>query len=407
MRPATLCVQLGTANDTNGAIVPPIYQTATFEQPTATEFGNYDYTRSGNPTRTLVEEQLARLESGKYASAFASGMAALAALTHGLKSGEEIIAGDDLYGGTVRLLERVVSRHNVAVHYADTSDIDAVRRLTTARTRLILIETPSNPLFRISDITQLRELAHSVGAILAVDNSMLSPIFQKPLNLGADVVIHSATKFLCGHSDVTAGAVISNDREVHDAVAFQQNAQGAGLSPFESWLLLRGLKTLSLRVERQNLSARRIAEFLQEQPAVSEVFYPGLESHAGHAIHRRQATGDGGVLSFTTGDSDFSARVVEATQLFRIAVSFGSVGSTISLPFRMSHASIPPSLRNRLGPPEDLVRVSVGIEDVNDLIDDLGEAFRVAETVRRTLVCRASAAEPGNQQRPKYAPTTN
>jgi len=407
MRPATLCVQLGTANDTNGAIVPPIYQTATFEQPNATEFGNYDYTRSGNPTRTLAEEQLARLENGKYASAFASGMAALAALTHGLKPGEEIIAGADLYGGTVRLLERVVSSHNVAVHYADTSDIDAVRRLTTARTRLILIETPGNPLFRISDITQLRELAHSVGAILAVDNSMLSPIFQKPLNLGADVVIHSATKFLCGHSDVTAGAVISNDRELHDAVAFQQNAQGAGLSPFESWLLLRGLKTLSLRVERQNLSARRIAEFLQEQPAVSEVFYPGLESHAGHAIHRRQATGDGGVLSFTTGDSDFSARVVEATRLFRIAVSFGSVGSTISLPCRMSHASIPPSLRNRLGPPEDLVRVSVGIEDVNDLIDDLGEAFRVTETVRRTLVCRASTAEAGNQQRAKYAPTTN
>ena len=401
MRPATLCVQLGTANDTNGAIVPPIYQTATFEQPTATEFGNYDYTRSGNPTRTLVEEQLARLESGKYASAFASGMAALAALTHSLKPGDEIIAGDDLYGGTVRLLERVVSSHNVAVHYADTSDIDAVRRLTTARTRLILIETPSNPLFRISDITQLRELAHSVGAILAVDNSMLSPIFQKPLNLGADVVIHSATKFLCGHSDVTAGAVISNDRELHDAVAFQQNAQGAGLSPFESWLLLRGLKTLSLRVERQNLSARKIAEFLQRQPAVSEVFYPGLESHGGHAMHRRQATGYGGVLSFTTGDSDFSARVVEATRLFRIAVSFGSVGSTISLPCRMSHASIPPSLRNRLGPPEDLVRVSVGIEDVNDLIDDLGEAFRVTETVRRTLVSRASAAAPGNQQRAK------
>jgi cystathionine beta-lyase len=297
------------------------------------------------------------------------------------------------------LLERVVSSHNVAVRYADTSDIDAVRRLTNARTRLILIETPSNPLFRISDITKLRELAHSVGAILAVDNSMLSPIFQKPLNLGADVVIHSATKFLCGHSDVTAGAVISNDSELHIAVAFQQNAQGAGLSPFESWLLLRGLKTLSLRVERQNLSARKIAEFLQEQSAVSEVFYPGLESHAGHAIHRRQAIGDGGVLSFTTADPDFSARVVEATRLFRIAVSFGSVGSTISLPCRMSHASIPPSLRNRLGPPEDLVRVSVGIEDVNDLIDDLGEAFRVsAGAVRRTLVCRASAGTKSNHK---------
>jgi len=386
MKPATLCVQLGTANDANGAIVPPIYQTATFEQPNATEFGNYDYTRSGNPTRTLVEEQLARLEEGKYACAFASGMAALAALTHSLKPGEEIIAGDDLYGGTVRLLERVVSSHNVVVRYADTSDIDAVRRSTNPRTRLILIETPSNPLFRIFDIRQLSELAHNVGAILAVDNSMLSPIFQKPLNLGADVVIHSATKFLGGHSDVTAGAVISNDRDLNEAVAFQQNAQGAGLSPFESWLLLRGLKTLSLRVERQNISAQRIAEFLQEQHAISRVYYPGLENHEGYSIHRRQALGNGGVLSFTTGDSDFSARLVEATRLFRIAVSFGSVGSTISLPCRMSHASIPPSLRDRLGPPEDLVRISVGIEDVNDLLDDLRDAFRVSSATKSRLI---------------------
>jgi cysteine-S-conjugate beta-lyase len=386
MKPATLCVQLGIANDANGAIVPPIYQTATFEQPNATEFGNYDYTRSGNPTRTLVEEQLARLEEGKYACAFASGMAALAALTHSLKPGEEIIAGDDLYGGTVRLLEQVVSSHNVVVRYADTSDIDAVRRSTNPRTRLILIETPSNPLFRIVDIRQLSELAHNVGAILAVDNSMLSPIFQKPLNLGADVVIHSATKFLCGHSDVTAGAVISNDRALYEAVAFQQNAQGAGLSPFESWLLLRGLKTLSLRVERQNISARRIAEFLQEQTGVSRVYYPGLENHEGYSIHRRQALGNGGVLSFTTGDSDFSARLVEATRLFRIAVSFGSVGSTISLPCRMSHASIPPSLRDRLGPPDDLVRISVGIEDVNDLLDDLRDAFRVSSATKSRLI---------------------
>jgi len=388
MKPATLCVQPGTANDANGAIVPPIYQTATFEQPSATEFGDYDYTRSGNPTRTLLEEQLARLENGSYACAFASGMAALAALTQGLNPGEEIIAGDDLYGGTVRLLERVISNHQVVVRYVDTSNVDAVKQATNSRTRLILIETPSNPLFRISDISQLSEVAHNVGAILAVDNSMLSPIFQRPLNLGADIVVHSATKFLCGHSDVTAGAVVTNDKTLHDAVAFQQNAQGAGLSPFESWLLLRGLKTLALRVERQNGSARRIAEFLQAQPSVLKVFYPGLDSHEGYAIHRRQAEGDGGVLSFTTGDPGFSARLVEATRLFRIAVSFGSVGSTISLPCRMSHASIPPALRNRLGPPEDLVRVSVGIEDVNDLIDDLRNALQVSEAagnIRRTL----------------------
>jgi len=295
-------------------------------------------------------------------------------------------------------LERIVSRNNIAVRYVDTSDIVAVRRLAGERTRLILIETPSNPLFRISDIGRLSELAHSVGAIFAVDNSMLSPILQKPLNLGADIVIHSATKFLCGHSDVTAGVVISNDHALHEAIAFQQNAQGAGLSPFESWLLLRGLKTLALRVQHQNFSARRIAEFLQRQPTVSRVFYPGLENHDGHAIHRRQAEGDGGVISFTTGDSDFSARVVEATRLFRIAVSFGSVGSTISLPCRMSHASIPVTLRDRLGPPEDLVRVSVGIEDVEDLIDDLRQAFRVNADLS-TTGCRPVVRNGGEKRR--------
>jgi cystathionine beta-lyase len=379
MKTATRCVQLGTGNDLHGAIVPPIYQTATFEQPTATEFGDFDYTRSGNPTRSLLEEQLASLEDAKYASAFASGMAALTALTRIVRSGEEIIAGDDLYGGTVRLLERIVGTQGVTVRYVDTTDLDLVRSNLTSSTRLILIETPSNPLFRITDIRALSSIARDAGALLAVDNSMLSPVFQRPLNLGADIVIHSATKFLCGHSDVTAGAIITNDRSVHERISFQQNAEGAGLSPFESWLLLRGLKTLALRVERQNSSARRVAEFLELHPSVSRVFYPGLVSNEGHKIHRAQADGDGAVVSFTTGDPDFSVRLVEATQLFKIAVSFGSVGSTISLPCRMSHASIPLALRDRLGPPTDLVRLSVGIEDVDDLIDDLSQALVVSE----------------------------
>lgn len=379
MRPATVCVQLGTGEDVHGAIVPPIYQTATFQQPNATEFGEYDYTRSGNPTRTLVEEQLARLEHGCYASAFASGMAALTAVSQLVKPGEEIVAGNDLYGGTVRLLERVVSSHNVQVHYVDTTDLNAVTQVTSSRTRLVLIETPSNPLFQITDIRKISDIAHGVGALLAVDNSMLSPIFQKPLDLGADLVLHSATKFLSGHSDVTAGAVITNDEALHTAIAFQQNAQGAGLSPFEAWLLLRGLKTLALRVERQADSACRVAEFLQTQASVSRVFYPGLPNHEGHEIHRRQSQGNGAVVSFTTGNPDFSAKLVESTQLFKIAVSFGSVASTVSLPCRMSHASIPLALRDRLGPPPDLVRLSVGIEDVRDLIDDLSVAFRISE----------------------------
>jgi len=386
MKTSTRCVQLGTGNDLHGAIVPPIYQTATFVQPTATEFGDFDYTRSGNPTRSLLEEQLASLEDATYASAFASGMAALTALTRIVRSGEEIIAGDDLYGGTVRLLERIASTQGVTVRYVDTTDLDLVRSNLTSSTRLILIETPSNPLFRITDIRALSLIARDVGALLAVDNSMLSPVFQRPLNLGADIVIHSATKFLCGHSDVTAGAIITNDRSVHESISFQQNAEGAGLSPFESWLLLRGLKTLALRVERQNKSAQRVAEFLESHSSVARVFYPGLVSNEGHKIHRQQSEGDGAVVSFTTDDPDFSVRLVEATRLFKIAVSFGSVGSTISLPCRMSHASIPLALRDRIGPPADLVRLSVGIEDVDDLIDDLSRALVVSERKDLELV---------------------
>jgi cystathionine beta-lyase len=384
MKTSTRCVQLGRGNDHFGAIVPPIYQTATFEQPTATEFGEFDYTRSGNPTRALLEQQLADLEDAAHACAFASGMAALTSLTRIVRPGEEIVAGDDLYGGTVRLLDRLSSHLNIAVRYVDTTSEAEVRKAVTDRTRLILIETPSNPLFRVSDIRALSSIAKDARAFLAVDNSMLSPVFQRPLNLGADVVVHSATKFLCGHSDVTAGALITNHTALHKQFSFQQNAEGAGLSPFESWLLLRGLKTLALRVERQNNSAEKIARFLQSRAEVTQVFYPGLESHPGYEIHRRQADGNGAVVSFTTGDEKLSAEIVESTRLFRVAVSFGSVGSTISLPCRMSHASIPSALRDRLAPPSDLVRISVGIEDVDDLIDDLSHAFKIDQPLKGT-----------------------
>lgn len=387
MKTSTRCVQLGRGDDAYGAIVPPIYQTATFEQPTACEFGEYDYTRSGNPTRTLVEQQLADLEDAAHACAFASGMAALTALTRIVKPGEEIIAGDDLYGGTVRLLDRLASHHNVSVRYVDTTDVEALRKAVTNRTRLILIETPSNPLFRISDISQLSEIARAAGAYLAVDNSMLSPVLQRPLNHGADIVVHSATKFLCGHSDVTAGALITNDTALYKQFAFQQNAEGAGLSPFESWLLLRGLKTLALRVERQNSSAEKIAHFLQTRAEVTRIFYPGLADHPGRDIHKLQSNGNGAVVSFTTGNDKLSADVAESTRLFKIAVSFGSVGSTISLPYRMSHASIPNALRDRLAPPPDLVRLSVGIEDVDDLIQDLERAFSESGAVQFAVAC--------------------
>jgi cystathionine beta-lyase len=390
MKTSTRCVHLNRQDDLYGAVVPPIYQTATFRQPSATESGDYDYTRTGNPTRTLLERQIAELEGGAHACAFASGMAAITALTRLVGSGEEIIAGDDLYGGTVRLLEQLRQRQGIGICYTDTTDLDSVHAALSSRTKLILIETPTNPLFRISDIRSLAQLAHKAGAFLAVDNSMLSPCFQQPLALGADFVIHSATKFLCGHSDVTAGAVVTNNSGLHDRIAFQQNSEGAGLSPFESWLLLRGIKTLALRVERQNESARKVAQFLELHSAVAKVYYPGFKNHPGHEIHRSQSTGDGAVISFTTGDETLSERLVEGTRLFEIAVSFGSVGSVISLPCRMSHASIPQALKGRLAPPADLVRISVGIEDVDDLIDDLDQALAAAvgeSAKERSVLC--------------------
>lgn len=378
MKISTQCVHLESNDDSYGAVVPPLYQTATFRQPCATEFGEYDYTRSGNPTRTQLEKQLAVLEKGSYAAAFTSGMAALTVVTRLVAAGEEIIAGDDLYGGTSRLLEQVLPRNGIGVSYVDTTDLSAVRKAFTERTKLLLLETPTNPFLKISDIKALAEIVHSHGARLAVDNSMLSPVLQNPLSLGADMVIHSATKYLCGHSDVTAGAVITDDANLHRQIAFTQNAEGAGLSPFDSWLLIRGIKTLALRVERQNNSAQKIAQFLTEQSGVEKVYYPGFTSHEGYEIHSRQATGGGAVISFTTGDAEISQRIAEATKLFSLTVSFGSVGSSISLPCRMSHASIPAKLRERFAPPVDLVRLSVGIEDVGDLSDDLKQAFSSA-----------------------------
>jgi cystathionine beta-lyase len=296
-----------------------------------------------------------------------------------VEQGEEIIAGDDLYGGTIRLLEKILPRQGIAVRYVDTTDLRAVEAALTTKTRLILIETPSNPLLRISDIRGLAAIARTHRVLLAVDNSMLSPCHQRPLTLGADLVLHSATKFLCGHSDVMAGAVITSDLALHERIAFQQNAEGAGLSPFESWLLLRGIKTLAIRVERQNKTALKVAQFLDSSGKVEQVYHPGLMNHPGREIHRSQSDGDGAVVTFTTGDKEFSKRIVESTKLFTIAVSFGAVGSTISLPCRMSHASIPETLRDRLAPPADLVRLSVGIEDENDLIEDLHRAFTLAQ----------------------------
>jgi cystathionine beta-lyase len=356
----------------------PIYQTATFRQNDATAFGEYDYSRSGNPTRTVVEKQIADLESGTHGFCFSTGLAAITAVTRLVCPGEEILACDDLYGGTYRLFSRILAKRGIHVRYVDFTNLDAVADAISDQTKLVYLESPTNPLLQIIDIVAVSDIAHRKGALVCVDNSTMSPYLQRPLELGADIVLHSATKFLCGHSDVMAGAVVVADEELGHELYLIQNGEGAGLAPFDSYLLLRGTKTLSLRLDRQQSNAKAVAELLDAHPAVDRVYYPGLADARQLAVHRAQASGDGAVLSFVTGDPEFSRTMVEATKLFAITVSFGGVNSTISLPNYMSHASIPVHLRQQKRIPADLVRVSVGAEDVDDLCDDLNQALELA-----------------------------
>ena len=375
-------------------VATPIYQTATFEQERADGFGPYDYSRSGNPTRTVVEEQVARLENASRAFCFASGLAAIATVTRLLASGDEILAGDDLYGGSYRLFSRILNRTGVHVRYADACNLAAFRDSLTLATKLVYIESPTNPLLRIVDISALAELAHRHGALLCVDNSAMSPYLQNPLDLGADIVIHSATKYLCGHSDVTAGVVAVRDPDLAEKIYFLQNGEGNALGPFDSYLLLRGLKTLKLRLDCQLRNAQSVAEFLAAHPLVRKVHYPGLAAHPGHALHKAQARGAGAVISFETGSFEFSRKLAEAVKLFHITVSFGSINSSISLPGCMSHASIPAEVRAARSLPSDLVRLSIGIEDESDLIADLAAAFEYAQSGMAPAVVTDTSASP-------------
>lgn len=369
----------------------PIYQTATFERPDASCEGGYDYTRSGNPTRSVLEGQLARLEGAAHALAYASGMAALSGLVRILRAGDHVVAGTDLYGGTHRLLGQILPRLGVAVTHAPATDpVAFAAAIRPGTTKLALIETPSNPLQEVADIRRLAEIARAGGARLAVDNSLLSPWLQKPLAHGADVVVHSATKALCGHGDVTGGVLATNDAALAEELAFFRNAEGSALAPFESWLLLRGVKTLGLRVERQQETARRVATWLASRAAsasasarrVARVHYVGLPHHPGRAIHERQAAGPGSVISFETGSVEASRALIAALELFTCAVSFGSITSTVSLPCAMSHASVPAGQRVL---PEDIVRLSIGIESADDLIADLSSALASLPRARMAL----------------------
>jgi cystathionine gamma-lyase/cystathionine beta-lyase/cystathionine gamma-lyase/homocysteine desulfhydrase len=373
---ATDAIHVGQEPDpATGAIIVPIYQTSTFVQEGLGKHKGYEYARTANPTRAALERNLAALEHGRFGLAFASGMAAINAVMTLFKAGDHIVAGHNLYGGTFRLFERVLRDSGLSFSYANTCRLEEVERSFTPTTRMLYIETPTNPVMEITDIAAAAKLAHEHKVLLAVDNTFMSPYFQRPLELGADVVIHSTTKYLNGHSDGVGGAVILNDPDLAARLKFIQNAAGAILGPFDSWLVLRGVKTLAVRMERHNSNGLAVARHLAGHPKVKKVHYPGLPSHPQYELAKKQMTGFGGMLAFETGSLENARAVLKSVRLCSLAESLGGVETLISHPATMTHASVPPEERQRLGITDGLVRISVGIEDVEDLIADLDQAL--------------------------------
>jgi cystathionine beta-lyase/cystathionine gamma-synthase len=358
-----------------GAIIVPIYQTSTFVQEELGKHKGYEYARTGNPTRAALERNLATLERGRFCYAFASGMAAINVLLTLFKAGDHIVAGHNLYGGTFRLFESVLRDFGLEFSYANTGRAEEVERALRPNTRLLFVETPTNPVMEITDIVATARLAHGRKILLAVDNTFMSPYFQRPLELGADAVVYSTTKYLNGHSDGVGGAVILNDPELAERLKFLQNAAGAILGPFDSWLVLRGVKTLAVRMQKHNENGLAVAQYLAGHPKVKKVFYPGLPSHPQHELARKQMSGFGGMLAFETGSLEKAKTVLKSVRLCALAESLGGVETLISHPASMTHASVPPEERQRIGITDGLVRISVGIEDVEDLIADLDQAL--------------------------------
>jgi len=354
-----------------GALSIPIYQTSTFHQQDVDHIGKYEYSRSGNPTREALEKTLAALENGTHAYAFSSGMAATSSSLAILEQGDHVIASADIYGGSYRILTHFFSKFGITTTFVDMTRLENIEEAIMPNSRLLFMESPSNPLLKVTDLIGATEIARKHGLITMIDNTFMSPYFQRPLDLGLDIVVHSATKFLGGHSDVIGGAVITKSDELASQIYFVQNGFGAILGPQDCWLLLRGIKTLKARMELQQQSATEIAHWLKKQSWVSDVYYPGLPDHPGHEIIKSQATGFGAVLSFKTDTVERARQIMRNVRVWSVAVSLGGVESILSYPVKMSHAAIPPLERERLGITENLIRLSVGLEDVDDLIEDL------------------------------------
>lgn len=354
-----------------GALSIPIYQASTFHQPDIDNPGHFEYSRSGNPTREALENTLAALENGCRAFAFGSGMAATSSALAILEQGDHVVATEDIYGGSFRILTRFFHKFGIDVSFVDMTDLENITAALRPNTKALFLETPSNPLLKVTDIGGAVRIAKERDLITLLDNTFMSPYFQRPLDLGVDIVIHSATKFLGGHSDVIGGAVVTASESLASRIYFVQNGFGAILGPQDSWLILRGIKTLRARMEMQQQSAMIIAQYLQKQPWVAAVYYPGLAGHPGYAIHQGQATGAGAVLSFKTDTEARAVAIMKKVKLWSVAVSLGGVESILSYPVRMSHAAIPPHERERLGITANLIRLSVGLEEPEDLIADL------------------------------------
>ena len=373
---ATICIHAGQVPDpSTGAIITPIYQTSTYVQDGLGEHKGFEYGRTHNPTRAALEANVAAIEHGTAGFAFASGMAAIDTVLTRLQSGDHVVVSDNTYGGTYRLFERVRRKFGLDFSYVDTSNLEAIAPALTAKTKYLFLESPTNPMLSITDIAGASAIAHRHGVRVVVDNTFASPYLQRPLDLGADLVLHSTTKFLNGHSDSVGGIVVVRHDDDVEWLRFVQNAAGAILGPMDAWLVLRGTKTLPIRMERTNENTMRIAEYLAVHPRVTRTIYPGLPSHPHHALAARQMKGFGGLISFDVGSLERSREVLGRFRLMALAESLGGVETLISHPALMTHASVPPERRAALGITDGLIRISVGIEDIQDLLDDLAQAL--------------------------------